>query len=458
MSDYTTAQSVLFSELFTKPLHAAFDLPRASSDGGAVLLAAADRRLRLIDRLASVLPDSRQSAKVQHGIGELLGQRIFAIAAGYPDCNDVSRLSADPIFQLLVHDDAASERALGSQATLSRFENSMSRRNLFRMGDVLAASVIDRQRERLRGKARRITIDLDPTDTPTYGEQQLTFFNGHYGNYCYLPALGFLTFDDEPENFVFAALLRPGNVGAVPGARGVLRRTIAKLRQAFPKATLRVRLDGGFACASMFRFLEAEGVEYLAAMAENKVLTRKAEPLRKRAIRAAKNTGKTEQFFGECRYAAKSWNGRKRRVIIKAEVVHAVGRLPKENTRFVVTNLRHSPEEIYRVDYCGRGEIENRIKELKDLRIDRMSCTSFRANQFRLLLTIAAFALMQEIRLRIRRSELRCAQVWTMREKLFKIAAQAVTSVRRTVLHFAENCVAARAWCLAAASFGANTA
>ena len=455
MSDSTTPQSVLFPELFSKPLIATFDQPQASSDGGAVLLRAADKRLGLTENLTAAMTDSRQSGKVTHALGELLSQRVFGIAAGYPDCNDITRLADDPILKLLVHDDVASDRTFGSQSTLSRFENSLSRTDLYRLGLALAETVVERQRDRLRGRAKRITIDLDPTDTATFGEQQLTFFNAHYDNYCYLPTLGFITFDHEREQYAFAALLRPGNVGAARGAQGILRRTFALLRKAFPKAIIRVRLDGGFASDEMFSFFESEKVDFLAGMAENKVLAVKAEALRKQAKRAAEQTGKTEQFFGECRYAAKSWGPRRRRVIIKAEVVHADGRMPKENTRFVVTNLKHSPEEIYRVDYCGRGEVENRIKELKDLRIDRMSCTNFKANQFRLILTIAAFALVQEIRARIARTALGRAQVWTLREKLFKIAAHVVSSARRLVIHFAQNCAATEAWCSAARSLGA---
>lgn len=452
MSHYTTPQSVLFPDLFSKPLFAQFDRPHSSSDGGAILLKAADRRLGLTERLMGALPEHRQAGKVRHELGDLLSQRVFSIASGYPDCNDIPRMSEDPILKLLVFGETETGRTFGSQATLSRFENGLRRSDLYRLGEALADAVIERHRDRLRGRAKRITIDLDPTDTPTYGEQQLTFFNGHYDSWCYLPQIGFLTFDEEPEQYAFTALLRSGKAAASLGAVGLLRRTIEKLRQAFPKARLRVRLDGGFASPQMFEFLEEQEVEYLVAMAENSVLKRKAARLMRRAKRSFRTTGKTEPHYGSVRYKAKTWE-RRRRVIVKAEVVQLPGRESRENARFVVTNMAHDPQEIYEVDYCGRGEIENRIRELKNLRIDRMSCTRFWANQFRALLTVAAFALMQEIRSRAARTALGRAQVWTLRERLFKLGAHAVSSVRRIVLHFPQNCPVTEAWCAIARSF-----
>src|SRR2546430_4609848 len=145
------------------------------------------------------------------------------------------------------------------------------------MGRELAASVIDRHRQRLHGRAKRITIDLDPTDDPTHGAHQLTFFNGHYDGWCYLPLLAFLTFNDEAEQYLCAAILRPGNAPATRGAIGTLRRLLDTLRVAFPRARFLVRLDGGFATPALFEVLDAEpGLDYVVAMGENAVLTRAA--------------------------------------------------------------------------------------------------------------------------------------------------------------------------------------
>jgi len=265
MSEDTT-QSVLFPDLFLKPVLAEFDQPNGSSDGGAVLLKGIDSKLSLTERLAACLDDPRQPGKVVHETVDLLRQRIFGIACGYPDCNDSDALAADPVQKLLLDRDPITGQNLGSQPTLSRFENAPSSKDLLRMGEELADIVIERHAKRLRRKARRITIDLDPTDDPTHGSQQLSFFNGHYGGFCYLPMVGMIQFDDEKEKHLVAVVLRPGNVHCSRGAIGILRRIIGKLREAFPKARLRVRLDGGFAMPAVFDYLELERVEYLVAM------------------------------------------------------------------------------------------------------------------------------------------------------------------------------------------------
>jgi len=184
MRDDSTTQGVLFNELFDKPLSASFDQPDSSSDGGAILLKACDRRLGLIDAIASCLRDKRSADRVIHSLRELVEQRVYGMACGYEDCNDSARLATDPVHRLLLGRDPLDGDALASQPTLSRFENGVDGRSLMGMGNAIADRVIERHRKRLRGRVRRITIDLDPTDDPTYGEQQLTLFNGHYGNWC----------------------------------------------------------------------------------------------------------------------------------------------------------------------------------------------------------------------------------------------------------------------------------
>jgi hypothetical protein len=438
--DHNTRQTVLFSELCGKPLVVKFDQPHGSCDGGAILLKAADRRLGLTPRLIAGIDDRRQGGKVRHAIADLLRQRLYAIACGYADGNDAARLAGDPIQKLLLDRDPFVGAELASQPTLSRFENAVDRADLYRMGVALAEAVIERHRQRLgRRRVKRLTIDLDPTDDPTHGAQQLTFFNGHYDSWCYLPVAGFLTFNDEAEQYLCAYVLRPGNAPATQGALGLLKRLLPRLRAAFPRARLRVRLDGGFAAPQIFDFLEAERLEYVVAMAKNKVLERRAARLMGTARRLSRESGETAHVYGECRYAAGSWPHR-RRVLIKAEVVRHPGREPKNNPRFVVTNLTACPRHLYEQVYCARGDIENRIKELHyGLQIDRTSCSRFLANQLRVLLTAAAYVLMQELRLRAARTALRSAQVTTLRERLLKLAAWVERSARRIVLHLPQS-------------------
>ena len=360
---------------------------------------------------------------------------MFSIACGYPDANDSARLGADPVHKMLLDRDPVTGLDLASQPTLSRFENAVGAKQLYRMGETLAGSVIERHAKRLHGHARRVTIDLDPTDDPTHGAQQLSFFNGHYDSWCYLPVMGFVSFNDEAEQYLCAAVLRPGNVTAPVGAVGILRRLLMMVRHFFPSARIRVRLDGGFAHPTLLDFLDAEpNLEYAVAMASNAVLQRKAEEAMQVARALAGVTEQTEQVYSEANYAAKTWP-RERRMIFKAEVVCADGKEPKENPRFVITNMKQSPQWIYEQVYCKRGEIENRIKELHALQIDRTSCSNFWANQFRVLLTAAAYVLMQELRLSAASTNCARAQVWTLRERLLKLGARVVVSVRRMVLH-----------------------
>src|SRR5207253_8506712 len=234
--------------------------PDASSDGGLVLLRGIATQLGLTKRLAACVDDERQAAKLRHGMLELVRQRVFGLAAGYADCNDAARLADDVIHKLVVGRDPLAGPALASQPTLSRFANAVGAWGLIAMGHVLADTVIEHHRRRLKGRATRMTIDLDPTDDPTHGQHEFTFFNGHYDTWCYLPVVATVTFDDEAEQYAVAAVLRPGNAPASRGARGLLRRLLGKLRAAFPTAPLRVRLDGGFATPALFAFLEAQPV------------------------------------------------------------------------------------------------------------------------------------------------------------------------------------------------------
>jgi hypothetical protein len=446
----------LFPDLLDKQVVARFDQKHASSDGGALLLKAADRRLGLIETLSCRLPDEREVGKVQHELADLVSQRVFGLACGYADGNDAARLADDPIQKALLGRDPIDGDALASQSTLSRFENAVGPRDLYRFGEALADLVIRRHRKRLRGKARRITIDLDPTDDPTHGQQQFSFFNGYYDSWCYLPVLGFVSFNDEVEQYLFTAVLRPGNAPAKLGAVGILRRVIDRLRDAFPGVRLFVRLDGGFACPEVLDFLDEQPrLDYVVAIAKNSVLERRAKRLMGQARRRSRESQKTERVFGECRYAARKWSY-KRRVVIKAEVTRLEGRKPKNNPRFVVTNLRSTPRAVYQ-RYRERGEVENRIKELHHgLQIDRTSCTSFWANQFRVLLTAAAYVLMQEIRLHAKHSRCARAQVSTLRERLLKIGVWIEVSVRRIVLHFPASFPFRQDWGRLAVALGAT--
>ena len=435
MHDSTTTQCVLFEGVFGKPLHVRFDQLHASSDGGAVVLAAVDHRLSLIDRLATCLEDGRDPAKRRHELRELVAQRVFGLACGYEDANDAARLADDPIHKLLVGRDPVHGAALASQPTLSRFENGVDRGDLLRMSEALLETVLAR---RMPWKVKRLTVDLDVTDDPTHGVQQLSFFNGHYGSACYLPLLAFVTFNGEPDQHLVAAMLRPGNAPTSRGALAMLTRVLDALQGRFPRARILVRLDGGFAGPELLHFLDEVGVDYVVGLTGNPVLARRAEPFMDAVRLRSTLTGITEHDYAAVHYAARTWD-RERRVVIKAEVTQYPGRELRDNPRFMVTNLTGDPRRIYERIYCLRGEIENRIKELHlGLQIDRTSCSRFLANQLRVLLTAAAFVLLQELRRRATGTRFARAQVWTLREQLLKLGARVVVSARRIVLHLPQ--------------------
>ena len=365
---------------------------------------------------------------------------------------------ATPFISCFSSGDPVKGRELASsQPTLSRFENAVGGKELYGMGETLARSVIRRHGKRLRRRVHRVTIDLDPTDDPTHGAQQLSFFNGHYDTWCYLTVVGFVSFNEEAEQYLCAAVLRPGNAIAAVGAVGVLRRLIRIIRGCFPGVSIRVRLDGGFANPAVLEFLDAQTkLEYMVAMAKNAVLKRIAAPGIRRARRLSESSGKTEHIYGEVDYAARKWPG-PRRVLIKAEVVRAPDKDPKDNPRFVITNMKQSPQWIYERVYCQRGDIENRIKELHDLEIDRTSCTSFWANQFRVLLTAAAYVLTQELRLRAAGTACSRAQVCILRERLLKLGARVMVSVRRFIIHLPASFPFLPAFRLVACCLGAQS-
>jgi len=445
-------QAVLFKDLYDKPVSVEFTQPKQSSDGGVVLLDAIDKKLGLTARVVGALRDFRQAGKVIHGLEELVRQRIFAIACGYPDCDEAGRLRHDPAMKLVCRQ---RDHALASQPTLSRFENSVRRTDLLRMGYALTDTVIQgERRKRKPRKVRRITIDMDPTEDPTYGDQQLTFFSSFYDNWCYLPMITTIQFDREQEQFLVAPVLRPGNAPGSLGALGVLKRLVPRLRAAFPRAEIYVRMDGAFATPEVFAWLELHALHYVVNMARNSVLEAFAEPLLKRVRRMAKQSNAAERELGEARYRALKWD-RPRRAIIKAEVVALEGRGLRDNPRFVITNLPWTPERVYRF-YTARGDMENRIKELHDgLRFDLTSCTSFLANQLRNLLTAAAYILFQQLRYEARRTDCAQAQVPTLRERLIKIGARIVESVRRIWIGSPEACPWYATWRQVALRLGA---
>jgi hypothetical protein len=437
-----------FGFLSGKAVVGGFDGGDISSDGGLLLIAEVDRALGLTAQMAAVLDDSRQAGKIHHSVHDLLRQRIYQIAAGYEDCNDADRLRHDPVLKVAAERLPETGADLASQPTLSRFENSVSRRQLYALAHVFLDLFVVRH---AAAPPPRIILDRDATDDETPGQQELAGFHGYYDEHCYLPLIVTAEVDDGSQELL-AFVLRPGRSPASRGAVAVLRRIRKRLRQALPDTELLLRGDSGFGLPEVYDWCEAQEqpVDYVLGLAQNSRLHALAQPYMEDAETVYEETGEPVRRFHEFEYAAKSWP-HPRRVILKAEVT-AEG----PNPRFVVTNMAGEPEELYDL-YGRRGESENRIKELKnDLQIDRTSCHRFLANQLRVLLHAAAFILVSALRGTLAGTEWARAQVCTLQRSLLKLGVRVKESVRRVLLQFASSCPLQELWPLVLARLRAG--
>jgi Transposase DDE domain group 1 len=415
---------LLFSFYRHRPIHADFSGGQITSDAGLLPLRAFDQRHQLTGDLAEALSDPRQDDRVRHDSLALLRQRIYQIVAGYEDANDADRLRHDPLLQIIA--DQKLGEALGSQPTLSRWENAPSGRDLLRLNDALLKQFI-----RLCGKQVRkrgeILLDIDSTDDPTHGQQQLSFFNGGYGQHMYHPMLIF----ERHTGCLLAARLRAGNASSHARILPMLLRLVPRLQAAFPKVKIQLRGDAGFALPLLYEFCEFFGIQYTLGIPANSVFQRRAEPRQKRLQRRHRRTQLPQRGFSSFRHRARSWS-HQRRICYKAEHT-AVG----TNLRFLITNCSGRASQVFAF-YNDRGECENRIEEFKNgFRADRLSCHRFLANAFRLLLHGFAYNLVNLFRLQLPQPW-RSAQIETLRAQLFKLGARVRQTARCVRFHLAS--------------------
>jgi hypothetical protein len=414
-----------FSRLGPKALVADFHGGRLTTDAGALLLREVARRTGLFEALDAAIPDPRQPALVVHDQRAMLAQRVIALALGYEDLNDHQALRDDPALQVAAGRVPEPDVVLASPPTLCRLENRVDRKALARIAEVLVDQFLAAYPE----PPESLILDFDATDDPIHGKQERRFFHGYYDHHCFLPLYVFC--GDE----LLAAYLRPSDIDAARHARAVLKLLVRKLRRAWPDVRITIRADSGFCRWRLMRWCDSHGIGYVLGLARNPALQREARDWIERAERQFDHTGRPQRLFGSFSYAAGSWD-RPRRVIVKAEH-NAQG----ANPRFVVVNVPGDPRQLYEDVYCQRGEMENRIKEQQlGLFADRTSCHRFLANQFRLLLSSAAYVLMQRLRREaLAGTELARAQVGTIRLKLLKVAARVVVTARRVVFHLASS-------------------
>jgi len=436
---------------FKLPTALTFDAPTISSDGGALLLRQIDDRLGLCAQVAALIPDHRDASRVTHSRVEQIRQRAFQIALGYEDCNDANTLRRDSVLKLACDRLPNDPKGLSSQPSLSRMEHAPSARDVVLIQWALERSYV----EDLPTDTTQVVLDVDSTDDPTHGQQPLSYFNAHYDIWMYFPVLVF-----DGEGRLVTARLRPGNAGGHRYTTPMLERVIRLLKGRFPQLQIFVRGDGGFCAPRLMKCLEAlddefGDIDYALGVPQNKVLLRHPTMVNASKIAEAQfpETRSPTRVFAQFDYAAGTWP-HERRIIAKAEHLEK-----GPNPRFVVTSMREfDPRLIYERVYCARGQAENWIKDFKRaLRAERLSCTTYVANAFRLMLHALAYRLMHTLRtaLAAHAPGLSTAQFDTIRLRLLKVAAVVTQSVRRIVVALPRSFPLAAAFRGLAATLGA---
>lgn len=410
-----TTKPIEFSRCKGRKIQLNFDGGEITSDAGAILLNKVDKMINLTDRIASTANDPRCKGKIDHTIGDMIRQRVYALALGYEDLNDHVTLRKDTAMQTAVGQD----KDLASNSTLCRFENAADRQLCWDIHKALVEIFI----ESFKDAPEKIILDFDATDDPVHGDQIGKFFHGYYKHYCFLPLYVF------SGKHLLAAYLRPSNIDPAYGAWSILKLLSKRFREVWPNVKIIFRADSGFCRHMMMNWCDKQEkpIHYIIGIGKNNRLEKQADSL----IRFAKNqfekTGAKQRIFGDVSYAAESWSYQ-RRIIVKAE--HSA---KGKNPRFIVTNLPGNNQELYEKLYCARGEAENRIKaQQMDLFADRTSCMNWVPNQVRMLLSGMAYTLIEAIRrLALKDTDLFQASCGSIRLKLFKVGAIVLKNTRR---------------------------
>jgi len=431
--DTDSLLSFSFPAIHRRKVTAAFDGGRLTSDGGVLLVAQAERRLGIADRLAACIADPRDQGRVIHRVADILRSRMLAIACGYEDADDLDTLRHDPGFKLALGKLPDGPIGLASQPTMSRWENAPTTRELFR----LTGALVDIYCASYPTPPSAVTLDIDDTVDVVHGMQQLSFWNGHHAERCFLPIHVYETATGRPV----AMLLRTGKTPSGAEVAGHIRRLVRRIRRHWPDTHITLRGDGHYGRPEPMRWCEDNGIDYVFGLPGNAALH--ADPVivteadRCATDRAIRGDSQLRRY-AETRYAAKSWGRNRRRVAARIEA-STLGL----DIRFVVTSLSDgSAEHIYDTLYCARGQAENLIKLHKtQLKSDRTSCRSANANQMRLILHSAAYWLMWSVREAAPvKNPLRTAEFNTIRLRLLKVAARVIETASRIRIAFASAC------------------
>jgi Transposase DDE domain group 1 len=413
----------------TKSVELDFDGGRLSSDAGVVLLKDIDDQLGLTRALAAVLSDPRDGRRIHFTPEDLLKQRVLQIAAGYEDANDANTLRDDPIFKLMLDRLPETGAPLASQPTISRFENRISRTELYRMALVLLEQFI----ASYASPPSVIVLDVDDTEDPVHGEQEQARYDGYYGGYCFMP----LHLYEGLSGRLITTILKANRF---TGAQmlAVLKRLVKHLRHVWPDTLLIFRGDSHFASPEVMQWIDEQpDLHYVTGLTSNAVLQKLAREVVEQAKRAYVYSGRKVTRFHSTRYQAQTWS-RSRRVVIKVEVSEQ-----GVNTRFVVTDMEQVRTQVlYQHLYCARGQAENEIKDHKrSLKSDRTACHRFEANQFRLLLHSAAYVLLETLRREVlRTTQWASATMETIQLRLLKLGARVQECKDRITISLPSSC------------------
>jgi len=424
-----------FAPVEGRKVVAGFDGGRMTSDAGAMLLGAADKRIGLIERVAGCFTDYRDADLIEHTVAGLVGQRVFGIALGYEDLIDHEQLRHDPVMAVLggkLEARRADCAPLAGKSTLNRLELSREEPTRYHKISYDAAAIeglfVDLFLAAHPAPPAQITLDFDATDDPLHGHQEGRFFHGYYDTYCYLPLYVFC------GRHLLAAKLRPANIDASAGSVEEIARIVAQIRRRWPKVRILLRADSGFAREALMTWCENNDVDFLLGLAKNSRLVGEIEAELAAAQEQSQRTEKPARRFKDFTWQTRESWSRARRVVAKAEWTRG-----EANPRFVVTSLareEHEARHLYEKLYCARGEMENRIKECQlELYADRTSAHTMRANQLRLWFAAMAYVLICAVRrIGLKHTQFARAACGTIRLKLLKIGALVRISVRRIKL------------------------
>jgi hypothetical protein len=451
MTTECNSTSLDFPMLGSREVLADFDGGDITSDGGAVLLRQTEQLTGILHRFAACFTDHRNPDLIEHTVEQLVAQRVYALALGYEDLNDHDDLRSDPLLAAVVGklDPTGKTRPrrrdrgkpLAGKSTLNRLELTKVGADKASRYKKIVCHTHDVERLFvtlfLQAHARppeRIVLDLDATDDPIHGHQLGRFFHGYYKNYCYLPLYIFC------GDHLLCARLRPADMDASAGAVKQLQRIVAQIRRDWPQVRITIRADSGFCREPILSWCEANGVDYVLGLAQNPRLKARIAAEQEQARVEFERTKQAARVFTDLQYRTlESWS-RERRVVAKAEHL-AQG----ANPRFVVTSLTsedRAAQPLYEEDYCGRGEMESRIKEQQlHLFADRTSAATMRANQVRLFCSSIAYVLLEALRrLGLAGTELAEAQCQTIRLKLLKIGGLVRVTVRKVWVKLSSGC------------------